>query len=253
MYKCIIIDDESHAIEGLDKYIDSFPDLQLVASYTDPIIALKEINAISEPIDLILLDIDMPQMNGIELSRVIRKKTNKLVFTTGHTKYGYEAFQVEADAYLLKPYTLGDFVATMDKLFPQKKQESPGTKKSDYFLVKSKEDNLKLVTVRCEDIVVIESKLNYIMIHTKNKKIMTYMSLTEISKILSGHPGFLQFQRSYIISQDHIEYIDGNSIKMTNGMDITVGDYYRKEFTKFVNEKLIKPGKKNKPSVPGSN
>lgn len=72
------------------------------------------------------------------------------------------------------------------------------------------------------------------------------MSLTEISKILSGHSGFLQFQRSYIIAQEHIEHIDGNSIKMTNGMEITVGDYYRKDFTRFVSEKILKPGKKSK-------
>src|SRR5471030_2614302 len=99
--KCVIIDDDEYAIEGLKNYIRSVPTLILEKSYTDPVEALMDITA-GEMIDLILLDINMPKINGLELSREIRQKTRKLVFTTSYTKYGYEAFEAEADAYLLK-------------------------------------------------------------------------------------------------------------------------------------------------------
>ncbi|MXV16029.1 LytR/AlgR family response regulator transcription factor [Hufsiella ginkgonis] len=250
MYKCVIIDDESHAIEGLERYINSIPDLELVKSYMDPIDALREISE-SDPVDIIFLDVDMPKITGIELSRHIRGKTNKLIFTTAHTKYGYDAFEAEADAYLLKPYSLAKFAATISKLFPKRMaaeepllMETP-KEKSDFFFVKSKEDNLKLIRISFADVIAVESKLNYVMIHTTKRKVLAYISLREISAILEEYPGFVRFQRSFIISQNHIEFIDGNMIKMNNGITITVGEYYRKHFTAFVSEKLIKAGRKN--------
>ncbi|TCC91696.1 response regulator transcription factor [Pedobacter frigiditerrae] len=246
MYKCIIIDDEPHAIEGLTKYIDSLSELVLTKSYIDPLLALKDFDRI-ESVDIIFLDIDMPKINGIELSKEIRNKTKKLVFTTAHTKYAYEAFEANADAFLLKPYSLGKFIITINKLFPEKAidekvEENTGIKK-DFFFVKSKEDDLKILKIRYADIVAIESKQNYVMIYTLTKKVLTYMSLTEIAKILNTMPGFMQLHRSFIISLDQIETIDGSLVKMTNGIRISVGDNYRKEFNAFVADKLIKTGK----------
>jgi len=246
MYKCIIIDDEPHAIEGLKKYIESVSELILFKSYTDPLLALKDFDRI-EPVDIIFLDIDMPKINGIELSKEIKNKTKKLVFTTAHTKYAYEAFEANADAFLLKPYSLGKFIITINKLFPEKAiDEKVGENtviKKDFFFVKSKEDDLKILKIRYADIVAVESKQNYVMIYTATKKVLTYMSLTEIAKILNTMPGFMQLHRSFIISQDQIETIDGNFVKMVNGIRITVGDNYRKEFNAFVADKLIKTGK----------
>ena len=247
MYNCIIIDDEPHAIEGLERYIASIPELTLQASYTDPLRALKEINSL-DPVDLILLDVDMPKISGIELSKEIRSKTAKLVFTTAHTKYAYEAFEANADAYLLKPYSLGKFVITINKLFPErpapiKAEVETKIERSDFFFVKSREDHLKIVKIKYDEVVAIESKQNYVVIHALEKKILTYMSLTEIAKILLAYPEFIQLHRSYIVNQDHIESIDGNLVKMINGIQISVGDFYRKEFNAFVKDKLIKARK----------
>lgn len=244
MYKCIIIDDEPHAIEGLKKYIDSVPELTLVQSYTDPLKALKSITE-GEPVDLILLDVDMPKITGIELSKVIRNKTAKLIFTTAHTKYAYDAFEADADAYLLKPYTLGKFVITINKLFPEKQQAEANAEREDFFFVKSKEENHKIIKIKYKEVVAVESKLNYVMIHTPTRQILTYMSLTEMAKILNNGDDFIQLHRSFIVKKDHIESIDGNTIKMVNGVQITVGDHYRKEFADFINTRLIKAGKKN--------
>jgi len=239
-YKCIVIDDEPHAIEGLKNYIASVPSLLLIKCYTSPLEALMALSGDSK-IDLILLDIDMPQISGIELSRQIRQKTNKLVFTTGHTQYGYEAFEVNADAYLLKPYSLSKFAATIAKLFPTQMENNQEINKTDdFFFVKNKNDHLKIVKIRFADVIAIESKQNYVLIHTLAKQILTYMSLTEISKTFEKLQNFVQFQRSFILNKEHIESIDGNTIQMINGVQITVGEYYRKEFTAFLSQKLVK-------------
>lgn len=244
MYKCIIIDDEPHAIEGLKKYIKQTEQLILVKSYSDPIIALREIS-FSDTVDLILLDIDMPEISGIELATAIRHKTSKLVFTTAHTKYGFQAFQVKADGYLLKPYTLADFLQTIHALFVIGSHGDPKlAKKENFFFIKSKEDNPKLIKILYDDIIAVESNLNYIHIHTIHKKILTYMSLTEISNKLTEEKGFCQFHRSFIINTLHIESIQGNTITMNKGKKMTVGDYYRKGFNEFINKKLVKAKRK---------
>ncbi|TCD13001.1 response regulator transcription factor [Pedobacter frigidisoli] len=241
MYTCIIIDDEPHAIEGLQRYIGAFPLLNFVSAYYDSLTALNEIQKLP-PVDLILLDIDMPGINGIELFKELRGYARKIVFTTGHTKYGYEAFKLNADDYLLKPYTLGEFIISMNKLFQGKEEKEPIP--NNFFFVKSKEDNSKLVSIHFADVIAVESKRNYVLIHTTKKNILTYMSLSEISSILKKHTGFVQYQRSFIISESYIMSIDGNTIKMTDGTQIVVGEYYRKDFADFISRKIIKSGKR---------
>lgn len=241
MYKCIIIDDEEHAIRGLKGYIDSFPGIEIVATFLDASEALAVVKTI-EQVDLILLDVDMPKITGIELSRVIRNKTNKLVFTTGHSKYGYEAFKVGADDYLLKPYTLGEFIICMEKLFPAEKPNNTDSSQAS-FLVKNKEEQNKIVSIRYDAVIAVESKLNYVTIYTTHDKITTYISLTEMFTILGQKKGFLQFHRSFIIAYDYIRYINGSTIKMKNDIEITVRDHYKESFTKFISEYLVKPSR----------
>jgi DNA-binding LytR/AlgR family response regulator len=243
-YKCIIIDDEPFTIGWLKNYIDSMPNLRLIKYYTDAVEALMEISN-GNMVDLILLDIDMPGISGVELSKEIRKKTRKLVFSTAYKQYGYEAYEVDADAYLLKPYTFAKFAGTMSKIFQGDGQIKTTVKElDDFFFVKNKDEHLKIVKIRYDDVVAVESKQNYVLIHTLSKKVLTYMSLTEISKILSQLHNFVQFQRSFIISKIHIDSIDGNTIKMINGLQITVGEYYRKDFAAFLTGRLLKTGRK---------
>ena len=244
MHRCIIVDDEPYAIEGLKRYISSIAELTIMNCYTDPLQALVEISA-GDQVDLVLLDIDMPNINGIELAKEIRNKTNKLVFTTAHTKYGYDAFEVNADAFLLKPYSQGKFLITYNKLFPKLiTKETTLTEKDDFIFIKSKDDHQKLLKVKYEDIIAVESNNNYVMIYTLHKNIITYMSLSEISKKLLTMPAFLQYQRSFIIAKAYIEFVDGNTIQLVNGVKMTVGDYYRKDFNNFLNNNMIKARRK---------
>jgi DNA-binding LytR/AlgR family response regulator len=238
-YTCIIIDDEPLAIKWITDYVNSMPNLMLIKAYTNPLEALADLSG-SVSVDLVLLDIKMPLISGIDLSRKIRAKTKKLVFTTAYKRFGYEAFEAEADAFLLKPYSLSKFAATIGKLFPEGNQYPSEPGPTDFFFAKNNIDNYKLVKVRYLDIVAVESKQNYIMIHTTETKILTHMSLTEISKILNKFSGFAQFQRSFIVGKNHIEHINGNTIKMINGLEISVGDYYRKDFLAFLADKVLK-------------
>lgn len=243
MYRCIIIDDEEHAVQGMRNYIKDMPDLKVIRTYNDPLKALNEILS-GEIFDLLFLDIDMPQMSGIDLAKEIRHKTNKLIFTTGHIKYGYEAFEVEADAYLLKPFSVSKFIAIVTKvLHKDKSRLKDGL---DFFFVKSKEDNLKLLMVRYSDVIAVESSLNYVIIHIPDRKILTYMSLTEIFNVLSKYPGFVKFQRSFIVAVDHIQSIDGNCIMMRNGVKVTVGESYKELFYEFISSKIISSKTKRK-------
>ena len=242
MYNCVIIDDEIHAIDGLREFISNIPEISILETYVSPVEALKSINNLP-PINLVLMDVDMPGISGIELSKSIRHRTDKLVFTTAHTKYGYEAFQVDADGYLLKPYSLSSFLTLMNKLFPHS-QITETAEVEDFFFAKSKEDNYSLVKINYNDIIAIESKLNYIRIHTLDKNVLTYMSLSEMARRLSKKPNFIQFQRSFILNRAHISQITGNTIKMCNGLSITVGDYYRKDFNNFIEKYLLKVGRR---------
>ncbi|SFA54124.1 two component transcriptional regulator, LytTR family [Pedobacter suwonensis] len=250
MYRCVIIDDEPHAIEGLKSYFLKMPALELVATYTDPVKALKEITD-EERLDLILLDIDMPEISGIELAKIIRNNTERLIFTTAHTKYGFEAFEVRANDYLLKPFSLAKFMDVIQRLFSFKneifsfEQGNQKDVQQDFFFVKSSDDNLRLVKVRFKDVVSAESKSNYVQLHTiSGKRILTYMSLSEMSKNLGSERGFIQFQRSFILNRNLIDSIDGNVVTMDGGQKVTIGDYYRKHFHKFVDDHLIKAKRK---------
>lgn len=243
-YTCIIIDDDAYAITGLQQYIELIPSLVLLRAYTDPVKALLEL-ASAEKTDLMLVDIDMPRISGIELSRQLREKTHKLVFTTAHTQYGYEAFEVSADAYLLKPYTLAKFTATIAKLFPAAPTNDKAVATTnDYFFVKSKADNHKLIKISFKDVITVESKQNYVLIYTTTQNITAYMSLTEAGGILGQLPGFVKYHRSFIINREHISSITGNTLKMSNGLQITVGDNFRKDFMTFLEGKLLKAGRR---------
>lgn len=249
MYTCVIIDDQAHAIEGLTQYIDSVPELTLIKTYTDPVVALQEIGSLGV-VDVLFLDVDMPKINGIDLGREIRTNVKKLVYTTGHSKYALEAFELYADGYLLKPFSLGKFILQVNKLFSEHRvvnvdslSEMP--KKKNFFFVKSKEDELQAVKIHFADIVVVEGQRNYVLIHTLAKKVLTYISLGEMVKILADHPGFLQLHRSYVVNQQQIEMVDGNTVKLSNGSKIVVGNAFRGQFTTFMTDWSLKAGKQS--------
>lgn len=195
-------------------------------------------------VDLILMDMDMQSINSIDLAKALRHKTSKLIFTTAHSQHAYDAFEAEGDAFLLKPFTFAKFTSTITKLFPETVQMLVKQIDRDFFFVKNKNDH-SLRSIHYKDIVAVESKLNYVEIHTTKESIITHMPLIEISSYLHTEAGFLKFQRSFIIAQAFIEKIDGFVIFMHGGLKVSVGEHYKKDFNQFVTTKLIKSRRKN--------
>ncbi len=238
MYKCVIIDDEKHAIEELSKFLESVPNFVLFKSYLDSSEALIEIKK-EHKIDVAFVDIDMPKINGIELVKAIRDKVDKVIFTTAHSKYAYDAFEVNADGYLLKPYSLSKFITTLHKIFPDQEAINQSKSDDDFFFVKSRKDQLVYMKIKYKDVIYIQSELNYVIIYTVNESIKCYLSLTEISKELNSQKGFLQFHRSYLINEEHILSILGNVLYLSNEINIPVGEKYGHNLKNYLQEKLI--------------
>lgn len=239
--RCIVIDDDVHAINGIKSYISALSNMELLQAYTDPLQALTEITA-GPAVDIIFMDVDMPMISGIELSKSIGHKTHKLIFTTSHSKYAYEAFEMHASAYLLKPYTFARFAETINRLFPL----SPNIpmvsvhRESDYFFARNKNEKNSLIKVRYTDIVAVESLQNYVRIYTLNESIVTYISLSEIKVILQNHSNFAQAHRSFIIAKNHIEKVEGSTLKMVNNLTVNIGNSYKDDIQEYIREKTIK-------------
>ncbi|KQS36819.1 LytTR family DNA-binding domain-containing protein [Pedobacter sp. Leaf194] len=241
MITCVVIDDEQSSIDDITILIENLPMFKIVKSFTNPLEALNYFK--SNELDLVFIDVDMPLLNGVELSKLIRSKTKKLVFTTSHSKYALDAFKVSADDFLLKPFSFAEVLKTTEKLFPESALHTAGKSKSldDFLYIKNKEANLKLIKVDFDDIVAIESLLNYVRIHTLKNKLVTHISLKEAKEVFRDRPEFVQLHRSFIISKKHISIIDGNTLTMSSGAKFTIGDSYRDILSEFVSKKMFKP------------
>lgn len=240
MIKCVTIDDQTSSLSTLHKYIEQTPNMQLQYSYTNPVIALRELS-LGENTDLIFLDVEMPQISGIELAQVLRSKTNKLIFTTSHQEYAFQAYEAAGDAYLLKPYSYAKFITTITRIYGASLND---INNEDYFLVKNKEEEHRAVLVKYTDIIAFESFNNYVKIHTVDKTIIAYLSLKDIRDQLSLKQKFVQFHRGFIIAVEKIVNIEGAKINMGNGITFFVGDSYNTEFRNFINERLIMSSRK---------
>jgi len=238
MNTCIIIDDEQFAVEGLTEYLDKFGGYRIVKYYLDPVAALREIST-QPPVDLIFLDVDMPDINGLELSAAIRDKARKLVFTTAHSRFAFPAFEAQADGFLLKPYPFAKLAQLLNRLLPREDRKDPPTGTNDYFFVKNKEEDLKLVKVLFSEVIAVESIRNYVKIYTFHKVITTYSSLREIKQLFNG-PDFLQIHRAFIIAKAHIVSVQGNSVLLKGDIKMSVGEHFREDFHAFITDKTFR-------------
>jgi len=243
--ECIIIDDEDFSIQIITSYIDLFPQINLKTFYTDPRIALQELmNA--PPFDILFLDIDMPGMSGLELARALRHKIKKLIFTTSHSKYAFEAFEVEADAFLLKPFSFTKFSLTIARLIPGPEAGLTGYSK-EYFFIKNKDEDLRIVKIQYSEVAAFESVNNYVKIHLSSGKTLTaYLGLKDINELVKQRENFKQLHRAFIVSTDKISYIEGNTVHLDNNLVLTVGDRYKGIFGDFIRKSLVTTSRNKK-------
>ena len=222
---CLIVDDEPLALDLLESYVSRTPFLHLVDRCDS---AIKALSVVEEtPVDLIFLDIQMPELNGLELSRLVGNKV-KIIFTTAFEQYAIEGFRVDALDYLLKPFNYSEFLRAATKALRTHPAPESIFVKSDY----------KLVQVQLKDILYIEGLKDYIRIQTEDGQgILTLMSMKSIEDFLPADT-FVRVHRSYIVNMNKIKTIERNRI-IFGKVYIPISDSYKDRFTELLNKRAI--------------
>jgi len=214
--KCLIVDDEKLAQELLETYIEKVPFLELEASCFTAMEAMPYL--VDQKIDILFLDIQMPDLNGIDFLRSLEKQP-ETIFTTAYSEYAIEGFNLSIVDYLLKPIEFDRFFSAVSKslklLQPpsipsNQSQEETEKANNDYFFIKA--DN-RIVRVEYDTILFVEALQKYIRIYMTDKKIMSLLSLSKIEEMMPADR-FIRTHRSFIINIDKIESIEGNQIKI---------------------------------------
>ena len=238
---CIIIDDERHAIDVLEHYVRQIPDLQLLASFTNPLEALQFLNKTSA--DLLFLDIQMPEISGIDLIRAIPNRT-KIILTTAYSEFVTEGFELEVADYLLKPVPFPRFLKAVQRVqqaianIISKEPTDAGELADDYFFVKT-ETKGKILKINFREIDYIEGEKNYVAIFHAGIKTMALLNLKDLEDRLPARY-FMRIHRSYIIPLEKIVAIEGNTVSIRSIKEkILLGDTYRVAFLERMKGKIM--------------
>jgi len=219
--KCVAIDDEPLALNLISVYAKKIPSLELVQTFTDAIAGLEYLQA--NPADLLLLDINMPDLSGLDLVRALKEKP-LLIFTTAYKNFAFEGFQLEALDYLLKPIEFDRFEKAVQKaqdLHAYKKLAR--TEVPESFFVYSE---YQAVKININEIAYIESLKNYLQIHLVNARpVLTAMSLKKIQEKLPKEK-FMRIHRSYIVPVAQVKSILNRKVQMLSGKEFPIGDSY---------------------------
>lgn len=240
MIKTLIVDDEPLAVEILETYVRQIPGLQWVASCNNALEANALLN--SEPVDLVLIDIQMPQMTGIELIKSLEKPP-KVIFTTAYPEFAVEGFDLNAVDYLLKPIDFNRFLKAVNKVL---KEASPGEEKgkesslanTDFIFVKA---DKKLVKIDYEEIKFIEGLKDYVIIYTDQNRIVTLQTMKSLEEKLPERL-FVRVHRSYIVNVHKIHSIHGDDIEILvkgQSKQIPIGNNYSENLNRIINKNRI--------------
>ncbi len=234
--KCCIIDDEPLAVELLESYVTKSPFLKLEASFDSAIQALERIS--QGDIDLIFLDIQMPELNGMEFSRMIEGKT-RIIFTTAFEQYAVDSYKVNAIDYLLKPISYTDFLNAVQKalqwfeLLTTTPESVSNTLSGQYIFVKS---DYKLKQIPLDKILYIEGLKDYVKIYLEEEPhpILSLLSLKSLEEMLPREQ-FIRVHRSFIVQGCKIKIIDRNRIVFGREY-IPISDSYKEVFAEFLSQ-----------------
>ena len=235
---CVIVDDEPMALNLVESYVAKTPFLVLKKKCSSAIEAMEFLK--TEPVDLLFLDIQMPDLTGIEFSKMLPKGT-RVIFTTAFDQYALEGFKVEALDYLLKPFDYAEFLTAANKactwfeLIKGNKQSIVSEEK-EFLFVKSEYKQLR---IKLDDVLYFEGLKDYIKIWLKDnpKPILTLMSLKSLEEELPESK-FMRVHRSFIVSLKNIEVIERSQIIIKN-QRITVSEQYKPKFLEFVSNNSL--------------
>lgn len=241
MIKCVIIDDEPLAREGISEYVKETDFLELVGVGSNPVELTKLLA--EKKVDLVFLDIQMPAINGIEFLKMTQNLP-MVIITTAYPSYALEGFQLDVLDYLVKPITFSRFFKAVSKardyhqLVHNASQSSTTEKKEqeDYFFIKC---DYKYEKIHFNEILYVESMQNYIVIYTVKGKYMTLLSLKSIEDKLMHKP-FIRVHKSYLVSISKIESIENNDIIIQSFRIPISRNYQADVLEKVVNDKLWK-------------
>lgn len=244
MIRCLAVDDEAYASEIIAGYIKKTPFLELTGTTTNPFEAIQLVQA--GKVDLVFLDIQMPELNGIQFLKICGNNC-KVILTTAYEQYALEGFEHDVIDYLLKPVPYDRFYKSvmkarliMERHLMPTPEPSPSTvplqqnTSSDYLFIKGDSKN-KFIKVDLKDILYIEGLKNYVSVYTAAQRLITYQSLREFESQLPENL-FIRVHKSYIVSYSHISSVDGNSL-FINGQLLPIGETYKAAFFNAIREK----------------
>ncbi len=233
---CIIIDDEPKAIEIIERYALSTPFLNLLQSFRDPMDAINFIHA--NKVDLIFLDINMPNVSGVQIATLFHDKTS-IIFTTAYSKYAIEGFELNAVDFLVKPISFDRFLRAIIKAMELKQLKENNLNTAEKIIPAENEKPLfiksgtKIHKINLSDILFLEKEGNYFNIHlVSNKKILIRMNFFDVFRYIPNS-SFIRIHKSYIINIQHIDTIEGQTV-IINGNKIPISAAYKQELLNYM-------------------
>jgi len=229
---CLVVDDEPPARKILRRYIEEIPILTLVAECANAVQAFTELQ--QHTIDLMFLDIRMPQLNGNDLLKTLKNPT-KVILTTAYPEYALEGYELDVTDYLMKPVTFERFLKSVNKAFPSGlfktgnilKEEDKKSEDFVYFRA-----DRKMVKVMLHDILYIESMKDYIKVFTRNNTLVTKQSISSVEEMLP-EKDFIRVHRSFIVSLQKIRTFTSELIEIDSS-EIPIGKFYRQGVLKML-------------------
>lgn len=239
MIRCLAVDDEAYASEIIATHIKKTPFLELLGTTTN---AFEALNMVQEgKVDLVFLDIQMPELTGIQFLKICGGKC-KVILTTAYPEYALAGFELDVVDYLLKPVSYERFYKAALKVqqllnppiaAPVQAEAAAPVSTADFIFVKGDTKN-KFIKIRYSDILYIEGLKNYVSIYTGEQRLITYQTLRELEHILPKQ-SFYRIHKSYIIGATHIKMIDGNTVFIKDHA-LPIGETYREDFFKMIRE-----------------
>lgn len=235
--KCLVIDDERLARDYIKNYISKIPELELLGDFNSPLKAMELIK--SGEVDLLFLDIQMPDITGVDFMKSLVHKP-EVIFTTAYQEYALEGFNLSAVDYLLKPFSFERFFQAVNKVFDklENKTTSDHTAQDQVLAETTFADTYltiradrKFYKINFDDIKYIEGQKAYVSFHTNKKRITALASLKELEESLPKDK-FIRIHKSYIVAIREILSLEGNTIEVNN-MDLPVGKMYKDEVLKL--------------------
>lgn len=227
---CLVVDDEQLARELLADYISKVPFLELKGLVKNPVEVAEILEG--ETIDILFLDIQMPDITGIELLKTLTHKP-MVIFTTAYSEYALEGYELDVLDYLVKPFSFERFLRAVNKAAEMVKlKQSPGQSSSDQEYISINADH-KIYRVRLDEILYIEGLREYVSYYTPGKRIITLASLKNLEESLPGNK-FIRVHKSYIVPVDKVKALEGNMLDI-GIKKIPIGRSYREKVFKIFN------------------